>query len=81
MKLTIFFLSLILSCYLNAQKIEQKDTLVLNPITWETPSPLGWNAQYKIKVNFPNENGEVIADSPSDFGQELKLNYHIRNLP
>ena len=32
------------------------DTLILNPITWETPSPEGWNAQYKISIQFPDSN-------------------------
>ena len=32
------------------------DTLILNPITWETPSPEGWNAQYKTSVQFPDSN-------------------------
>lgn len=29
------------------------DTLTLNPITFNTQSPEGWNAQYKVLVNFP----------------------------
>ena len=29
------------------------DTLTLHPITFETPSPEGWNAQYKTRVQFP----------------------------
>ena len=31
------------------------DTLIINPITFRTPSPKGWNAQYNTKVNFPIE--------------------------
>ena len=34
-----------------------RDTLVLNPINWNTPSPEGWNAQYKTTINFPDSNG------------------------
>ncbi|NQT62571.1 MAG: hypothetical protein HQ556_06395 [Candidatus Marinimicrobia bacterium] len=34
------------------------DTLKLNPITFEDPSPVGWNAQYKTVVNFPDDNTE-----------------------
>ncbi len=29
------------------------DTLVIHPITWEMPSPEGWNAQYKKIAQFP----------------------------
>ena len=29
------------------------DTLTLHPITFDTPSPEGWNAQYKSFVQFP----------------------------
>ncbi len=32
------------------------DTLILNPITWDTPSPEGWNAQYKTSIQFPDSN-------------------------
>ena len=32
------------------------DTLILNPITWDTPSPQGWNAQYKTSINFPEND-------------------------
>ena len=30
-----------------------QDTLTINPITFDTPSPEGWNAQYKTIVSFP----------------------------
>ena len=33
------------------------DTLVIHPITWDTPSPEGWNAQYKKIVQFPQSDG------------------------
>jgi len=33
------------------------DTLKFNPISFNDPSPTGWNAQYKALVNFP-EQGE-----------------------
>ncbi len=29
------------------------DTLVIHPVSWETPSPEGWGAQYIETVNFP----------------------------
>ena len=33
------------------------DTLIINPITFDTPSPSsGWNIQYKAKVSFPDSN-------------------------
>ena len=48
-KLFFLFISLTYSRNFNIG-----DTLVLNPITWDTPSPKGWNAQYKTIINFPN---------------------------
>ena len=36
--------------------LEDGDTLVIHPITWETPSPEGWGAQYKQIIQFPEEN-------------------------
>ena len=33
-----------------------EDTLTINPITFDTPSPIGWNAQYKTNVSFPEKN-------------------------
>ncbi|NQV42692.1 MAG: hypothetical protein HQ506_10075 [Candidatus Marinimicrobia bacterium] len=32
------------------------DTLQFTPITFDEPSPLGWNAQYKTVVNFPDDD-------------------------
>ena len=32
------------------------DTLRLNPITFEDPSPEGWNAQYKTVIDFPEDD-------------------------
>ena len=37
--------------------MEMGDTLVIHPITWDSPSPEGWNAQYKKKVHFPDSGG------------------------
>ena len=34
------------------------DTLTINPITFKTPSPEGWNAPYKTLAHFP-ETGEL----------------------
>ena len=36
--------------------LEDGDTLVVHPITWETPSPEGWGAQYKQIIQFPEGN-------------------------
>mgnify|MGYP001030649399 FL=1 len=36
------------------------DTLTINPITFKTPSPEGWNAPYKTTAHFP-ETGEPWA--------------------
>ena len=41
-------------------KLCEGDTLTIHPITYETPSPEGWNAQYKTFVQFP-ETGEQWA--------------------
>ncbi len=46
--LFFFFTSLIFT-----QTIKEHDTLIINPITWETPSPIGWNYQYKTIVDYP----------------------------
>ena len=45
---TIFYF--IISTYLLC------DTLAIHPITYQTPSPEGWNAQYNSIVSFPNQN-------------------------
>ena len=37
----------------NAQDLGNGDTLVIHPITFDTPSPEGWLAQYKRTLNFP----------------------------
>tara|TARA_B000000557_G_scaffold263677_1_gene267066 strand:+ start:6463 stop:8133 length:1671 start_codon:yes stop_codon:yes gene_type:complete len=49
---------LFFSSYLFSSSLNYGDTLVINPITWSTPSPEGWNAQYKQKINFPKTNDE-----------------------
>ena len=38
-------------------KFMSEDTLIIHPITWDTPSPEGWNAQYKKTVEFPQNDG------------------------
>ena len=44
--------SLVFSKSTNAQ-----DTLLIHPISWEIPSPEGWNAQYIKEINFPKNKG------------------------
>jgi len=39
-----------------SQSLQDGDTLVVHPITWETPSPEGWGAQYKQIIQFPDAN-------------------------
>ena len=34
-------------------KLFSEDTLTINPISFSTPSPEGWVAQYEVQVNFP----------------------------
>ncbi|MBT4034485.1 MAG: hypothetical protein HON27_08295 [Candidatus Marinimicrobia bacterium] len=68
------------------------DTLRLNAISFEDPSPVGWNAQYKTVVNFPDDDtewsqiimvqiestiGDTLVTFPPDFGQELLLNFIV----
>ena len=47
--LIFFFLSSIVYSKPNTSR----DTLIVHPINWKTPSPEGWNAQYKKDVHFP----------------------------
>ena len=37
-------------------KLIVEDTLIIHPITWETSSPQGWNAQYEKVVKFPDKD-------------------------
>ncbi len=49
---------LILSCVFLSTGFSQiwyGDTLKVNPITFADPSPIGWNAPYKVQVNFPDD--------------------------
>lgn len=45
-----FYFLLFISHLLGTVK---RDTLTIHPITYQTPSPEGWNAQYKTMVSFP----------------------------
>ena len=38
-----------------ASSVNAEDTLVIHPISFETPSPDGWVAQYKTTIDFPKE--------------------------
>ncbi|SVC59696.1 uncharacterized protein METZ01_LOCUS312550, partial [marine metagenome] len=57
MKLNATIYLVILHGILFGVPMEMGDTLVVHPITWDTPSPEGWNAQYKKKVLFPDSGG------------------------
>ena len=50
-KLKYYLIALCICPLLSAQG---GDTLTIYPITFSTPSPEGWNAQYKTIVSFPN---------------------------
>ena len=54
MKIFTIFLSSILNLQLLSSQGSTADTLTIHPITFFTPSPEGWNAQYKTIVSFPN---------------------------
>jgi len=49
-KINYFFMVLSISPLLSVQV---GDTLTIHPITFSTPSPEGWNAQYNTTVHFP----------------------------
>tara|TARA_Y100001934_G_C12372071_1_gene786947 strand:+ start:2015 stop:3679 length:1665 start_codon:yes stop_codon:yes gene_type:complete len=55
LKNSVFFL--MLNHLVLGLSLDNGDTLIINPIDWQTPSPKGWNAQYKIKVKFPESDG------------------------
>ena len=57
MKLNSSILFIAIHCLINGSSLENGDTLVIHPIDWTTPSPEGWNAQYKVDVNFPKSDG------------------------
>ena len=38
--------------------VQGGDTLTIYPITFSTPSPGGWNAQYKTTAHFPDTGGQ-----------------------
>ena len=54
MKILTIFLSSIFYLQLLGSQGSTADTLTIYPITFYTPSPEGWNAQYKTIVPFPN---------------------------
>ena len=54
MKIFTIFLSSILNFQLLGSPGNTTDTLTIHPIAFFTPSPEGWNAQYKTIVSFPN---------------------------
>ena len=54
MKILTIFLSSILNFQLLGSPGNTTDTLTIHPIAFFTPSPEGWNAQYKTIIPFPN---------------------------
>ena len=52
-KLNSFFAIIIIHYFNYCFSQEHQDTLIIHPINWSTPSPVGWNAQYSVNVNFP----------------------------
>tara|TARA_B100000959_G_scaffold6735_1_gene6902 strand:- start:274 stop:1962 length:1689 start_codon:yes stop_codon:yes gene_type:complete len=54
-KLKYYLIALCISPLFSA---EGGDTLTIYPITFSTPSPEGWNAQYKTTAHFPNTGGQ-----------------------
>jgi len=54
MKIFTIFLSSILNFQLLGSPGNTTDTLTIHPTTFLTPSPEGWNAQYKTIVSFLN---------------------------
>ena len=57
MKLKIIIIFILLKSSFFGETLNNGDTLILNPINWDTPSPEGWNAQYKVDIDFPNHKG------------------------
>ena len=57
MKLNILTIFIVLHHLIYCSSLEKGDTLVIHPINWNTPSPVGWNAQYNVNVNFPDSEG------------------------
>ena len=54
MKILTIFLPSILNLQILGSQGSTADILTIHPITFSTPSPEGWNAQYKTIVTFPN---------------------------
>jgi len=53
--LKTFFFIVFLSGRFFANDISIEDTLIIHPISFNTPSPEGWVAQYKATIDFPDE--------------------------
>ncbi|MFL2983577.1 MAG: peptide-N-glycosidase F-related protein [Candidatus Neomarinimicrobiota bacterium] len=56
MKLNSLIILMAIHFLLNGESLDYGDTLIIHPINWGTPSPEGWNAQYNISVDFPENN-------------------------
>ncbi len=57
MKLKKIIIFISIQSFIFCDSMQIGDTLKLHPINWETPSPVGWNAQYKVDIYFPNDKG------------------------
>ena len=58
--LITFFLIVFFSVQSFANDINVEDTLIIHPISFSTPSPEGWVAQYKATIDFPDEELSLI---------------------
>ncbi len=52
----IFFFSLFHFAHPAKAQLQDGDTLIIHPVSFATPSPEGWGAQYKESVSFPEGN-------------------------
>ena len=57
MKLGSFIFLFLMKGLVSNSTIAITDTLILHPISWDTPSPEGWNAQYIKELDFPKDQG------------------------
>ena len=56
---TVKYSLLVYLCLINSiqlKSLNYGDSLVLNPITFQSPSPVGWLSQYELYINFPELN-------------------------
>jgi len=56
MKFQNIFLFLFSFIMIYSKSLQEGDTLEIHPITWDTPSPEGWGAQYEQIIAFPDSS-------------------------